>query len=222
MPCGRAGSSGPYAGFTVRRLGPLPVERKPGQPPGRAGARVMKRAETGSAGPSTGRRPVRIAVVIPAGPGDDIADTLASVLRYTDPSRIVVIVDDTSSASAVPPELPRRQGHEGRAARGQAPRAGSGSRRPPPTAGSSRITSRASCCAWTPTPSILGPGLEAAAEQAFRRNPGAGLLGAYRVGPDGGRRDFRPAARQLRAEIGPRGLRRPTPGRAPALRPARP
>ena len=50
----------------------------------------MTRAETG-----TGPQPVRIAVVIPAGPRDDIADTLDSVLRYTDPSRVVVIVADT-------------------------------------------------------------------------------------------------------------------------------
>ena len=56
---------------------------------------------------------------------------------------------------------------------------------------------------------VLGSGLEAAAESVFSRHPEVGLLGSYRVGPDGGRRDFRPAARQLRAETGPRGLRHP-------------
>jgi hypothetical protein len=160
-------------------------------------------------GPLTRRRPVRIAVVIPAGPGDDIADTLASVLQYADPSRVVVVVDDTSSASALEPGLtpdvtvmragPARPGTQG---------------------GLWVKTARA--YRWIlenyepdmvlrldADAVILGPGLEAAAEQAFGRHPGVGLLGAYRIGPDGGRRDFRPAARQLRAEIGPRGLRRP-------------
>ncbi len=164
----------------------------------------MTRAET-SAGPPTERRPVRIAVVIPAGPRDDIADTLASVLRYTDPSRIVVIVDDTS----VPPE----PAPDVRVIRAGQARPGTQGGLWVKTAPVYRwilqhyqpgIVLRLDADAV-----ILGPGLEAAAEQAFRRNPGIGLLGAYRVGPDGGRRDFRPAARQLRAEIGPRGLRRP-------------
>ncbi|MGH3257802.1 MAG: hypothetical protein ACRDOU_20820 [Streptosporangiaceae bacterium] len=165
----------------------------------------MKRA-----GSLTERRPVRIAVVIPAGPGDDIADTLASVLRYTDSSRVVVVVDDTSSATASYPELTPDV---------TVMRAG---RAKPGTQGGLWVKT-APAYRWIldryqpgmvlrldADAVILGPGLEAAAEQAFRRNPGAGLLGAYRVGPDGGRRDFRPAARQLRAEIGPRGLRRPS------------
>ena len=37
--------------------------------------------------PSGQRQAVRIAVVIPASSRDDIADTLASVVRYTDPSK---------------------------------------------------------------------------------------------------------------------------------------
>lgn len=169
----------------------------------------MNRAETETAGPLTDRRPVRIAVVIPAGPGDDIADTLASVLRYADSSRVVVIVDDNSSASAVHPELTPDV---------TVMRAGQAR---PGTQGGLWVKT-APAYRWIldryepemvlrldANAVLLGPGLEAAAEQAFRRNPEAGLLGAYRVGPDGGRRDFRPAARQLRAESGPRGLRRP-------------
>ena len=148
-------------------------------------------------------------MVIPAGPGDDIADTLASVLRYTDPSRIVVVVDDTSSASAVHPELP----NDVRVMKAGPARPGTQGGLWVKTAPAYHwilqnyepgIVLRLDADAV-----ILGPGLEAAAERAFRRNPGIGLLGAYRVGPDGGRRDFRPAARQLRAEMGPRGLRRP-------------
>ncbi|HEY6275979.1 MAG TPA: glycosyltransferase, partial [Streptosporangiaceae bacterium] len=143
-------------------------------------------------------KPVRIAVVIPAGPGDDIADTLASVLRYTDPSRIVVVVDDTSSAPEQAPDVKVIKAGQAR----------------PGTQGGLWVKT-APAYRWIldnyepemvlrldADAVILGPGLEEAAEQAFRRNPHAGLLGAYRVGPDGGRRDFGPAARQLRAETG--------------------
>ena len=56
---------------------------------------------------------------------------------------------------------------------------------------------------------ILGPGIEAAAEQAFARDPRVGLLGSYRTGPDGGVRDFSPVADRLRVEAGLRGLRHP-------------
>ena len=172
----------------------------------------MRVTMAGGASTATQRRPVRIAVIIPAGPGDDIDDTLASVLRYTDPSRVVVIVDDTSPAGA--------QGYE------------------PPGPSSDVVVIRARPAKpgtegglWVKVapayrwlldqyePGIvlrldadavmLGPGLEAAAEAAFRRDPEVGLLGAYRTGPDGGTRDFGPAATQLRFETGPRGLRHP-------------
>jgi hypothetical protein len=56
---------------------------------------------------------------------------------------------------------------------------------------------------------LIGHGLEAAAEKAFAENPEAGLIGSYRIGPDGGLRDFSPAARLLHAETGPRGLAQP-------------
>ena len=50
-----------------------------------------------SAGPT---RLVRIAVIIPAGPRDDILDTLASVVQYTDPSRVVLVIDDSGASHA--------------------------------------------------------------------------------------------------------------------------
>jgi hypothetical protein len=166
----------------------------------------------GGAATVTKRRPVRIAVIIPAGPGDDIDDTLASVLRYTDPSRVVVIVDDVSSASAeryAPPgpssgvvvikAQPARPGTEGGLWVKVAPAYRWVLDRYQPG-----IVLRLDADAV-----MLGAGLEAAAEEAFRRAPQVGLLGAYRTGPDGGTREFPPAARQLRAEIGPRGLRHP-------------
>lgn len=159
-----------------------------------------------------GRRPVRIAVMIPAGPRDDIADTLGSVMRYTDPSRVIVIMDDGSGLDAADGErlstCPDIVVIKSRPAR-------------PGTAGGLWIK-MAPAYRWlveTYRPGIvlrldadaviLGSGLEAAAEEVFGRNPEAGLLGSYRVRSDGESRDFRPAARQLRAEIGPRGLRHP-------------
>jgi hypothetical protein len=157
-------------------------------------------------------RPVRIAVVIPAGPGDDIADTLASVLRYTDSSRVVVVIDDGSSWDAEQAQLtgtspdvvvikarPTRPGTQGGLWVKAAPAYRWLLERYRPG-----IVLRLDADAV-----MLGPGLEAAAEEAFRGNPEVGLLGSYRVGPDGRRRDFRPAARQLRREIGPAGLLHP-------------
>lgn len=175
----------------------------------------MKPAETGharGAEAATKRRPVRVAVIIPAGPRDDIDDTLASVLRYTDSSRIVVIVDDTSSLSV------RHSQHTGTSPdvvviRAEPARPGTQGGLWVKVAPAYRLVLES----YQPgivlrldaDAVILGPGLEAAAEQAFNRNPEVGLLGSYRIGPDGGRRDFLPVARQLRKEIGIRGLRHP-------------
>jgi len=153
--------------------------------------------------------PVRIAVIIPAGPRDDILDTLASVRQYTDSSRVIVVIDDTSGAhgdlaalspgvTVLPPAAAR-----------------------PGTWGGLWIKV-AAAYRWVleryrpglilrldADALMLGPGLETVAEEAFARLPQAGLLGSYRTGPDGGPRDFSPVARQLRAETGPAGLRHP-------------
>jgi hypothetical protein len=159
-----------------------------------------------------GRRPVRIAVMIPAGPRDDIADTLASVVRYTDPSRVIVIMDDTAGPEAAGRGLtaesadieiitsrPARPGTQGGLWVKMAPAYRWLLAKYQPG-----IVLRLDADAV-----MLGSGLEAAAEDAFRRHPEAGLLGSYRVGADGGQRDFHPVARQLRAETGPLGLRHP-------------
>jgi hypothetical protein len=56
---------------------------------------------------------------------------------------------------------------------------------------------------------VIGPGIAELAAARFEADPGLGLLGSYRLGPDGGRRSFAPAAAALRAESGWRGLRQP-------------
>jgi hypothetical protein len=157
-------------------------------------------------------RPVRIAVVIPAGPRDDILDTLASVVHYADPSRVIVVIDDTGTPAATSARVrglsadiaviaapPRAPGADG----GLWVKLAAGYTwvldrfRP-------RVILRMDADAL-----MLGAGIEAAAERAFARDPGTGMLGSYRIGPDGEPRDFSPAARILRAEEGLHGLIRP-------------
>jgi hypothetical protein len=154
--------------------------------------------------------PVRIAVIIPAGPRDDIADTLASVLRYTDPSRIIAVIDDAPGVdrrniSNLSPDIavldppPARPGTTG-----------------------GLWTKVAAAYRWVldrfqpglvlrldADALFLGSGLEEAAEKAFSQHPEAGMLGSYRVDSTGAARDFTPVVRQLRAETGVAGLRRP-------------
>jgi hypothetical protein len=155
---------------------------------------------------------VRSAVIIPAGPRDNIPDTLASVMHYTDPSRIIVVIDDTLVPSkkissirdscpdtVVKPAPPKALGTQG----GLWVKLSAGYRwvlesyRP-------RMVLRLDADAL-----LIGHGLEAKAEQAFAASPTVGLLGSYKSGPDGGLRDSSWAARRLRAEAGLRGLVRP-------------
>lgn len=165
---------------------------------------------------------MRLAVVVPAGPSDDVADTLASVRHYTVPSRIVVVVDDTGTRDGGPgrfggpwPDtvvLPAPSGAPG----------GHGGLWVKLAAGyrwildryEPRIILRLDADAL-----VIGSGLESEAERAFSRNPAVGMLGSYRIGPDGGRRDTSWASRQLRIETGLRGLLRPK--RRSALRHSR-
>ncbi len=158
------------------------------------------------------KRQVSIAVIIPAGPHDDVADTMASVIHYTVPSRIVVVIDDTGTAAGhtgmaggpwpdtvvlpAPSSAPGGQG-------GLWVKLATGYRwlldRYEP-----RIILRLDADAL-----VIGSGLESAAEYAFSRDPRVGMLGSYRIGPDGGQRDTSWASRQLRIETGLRGLFHP-------------
>lgn len=157
-------------------------------------------------------RRVRIAIIIPAGPRDDLMDTLASVIFYSDESRVVVVVDDTmtlgndlhairklSSDIFVIPAPPRAAGGDG----GLWVKLAAGYRwvleRYQPG-----IILRLDADAM-----IIGRGLEMRAEQAFSVLPDVGLLGACRIGPDGGARDPSWAARELEIETGLRWLRYP-------------
>ncbi len=177
-----------------------------------AGPEMPGRTAPLAGSPGGPLRPVRIAVVIPAGPRDDILDTLASVVEYTEPSRIIVVIDDTGTLAEDP--APVRDLSEDIAVIAAPPRA--------PGAYGGLWVKLAAGYTWVldrfrprvilrmdADALMLGAGIEAAAERAFARDPGTGMLGSYRIGPDGGPRDFSPAARILRAEEGMRGLVHP-------------
>lgn len=160
-----------------------------------------------------GLAPVRSAVVVPAGPNDDVVDTVSSVLHYTAAPRHVVVVDDTGDQGqaravleALSPDvtvIPAPAGAPG----------GLGGLWVKIAAGYQHVL------ATRPFDVVLrldadalmiGPGLGALAKAVFDADPRVGMLGAYRTGPDGGERDWSPAARLLARECSWRGLDRPS------------
>ncbi|MEO3784327.1 hypothetical protein ABGB12_13410 [Actinocorallia sp. B10E7] len=152
----------------------------------------------------------RMAVVVPAGPRDDVADTVRSVLRWVERPAIVVVVDDTGGRL---PELggppvtvvPAPSGAPG----------GQGGLWVKLAAGMRYALDHADfdlLLRLDADALVLGPGLAGRAAERFAAAPRVGLLGSYRVGPDGAARDWSPARRVLAGELGVRGLR------APALR----
>jgi len=151
-----------------------------------------------------------LAVVIPAGPRDDVADTLASVLHHTAPPRLVVIVDDTGRdvgtvLEATSPDVkvvrapPRAAGSHG----GLWVKIAAGYRYAL-AAFDFDVLLRLDADAL-----VIGDGIAESAARRFAADPRLGLLGSYRRGPDGGTRDWSPAAAALRSECSLRGLRRP-------------
>ena len=148
----------------------------------------------------------RMTVVVPAGPRDDAADTLRSVLCYTDPE-LLVVIDDTQGRGIgledprvvvlTPPDSP--SGPFG----GLWVKQAAAFRYAVEHIGFDLLL-RLDTDAL-----ILGPGIAEAAADRFARDPVVGALGAYRVGPDGGSRDWTPARKMVRAELGLRGMRHP-------------
>ena len=163
----------------------------------------------------------RIAVVLPVGPKDAEAalDTLASALYYLSESRVVVAVDDTGSrtdfatqAEKLSPDivvLPAPQ-HAAGADGGLWVKLAAGYQWLLEKYAPDMIL-RLDADAL-----IIGAGIEERAAQEFAKDRKIGLLGSYRVCPDGTRRDWSWAARRIRIEAGVRGLRYP--GRRARLR----
>ena len=156
--------------------------------------------------------PVRIAVIIPAASRDDIFDTLESVVLYTDPARVILVIDDASKLSI---DHPRIRELSSEIVVMHPPSARSG------TSGGLWVK-EAAAYRWIlerfqpgillrldADALILRAGIEAAAEEFFASQPHVGLLGSYRIASDGGARDFSSAAHLLRLETGWLGLLHP-------------
>lgn len=157
-------------------------------------------------------RDIELAVVVPAGPRDDVVDTVRSILHWTTSDRVVVVVDDT-----------RREGLADELAELDpsivvlpAPADAAG------TQGGLwvKIASGYTFVAQRFNPVtllridadalVIGPNPERDAAAAFAAAPHLGLLGSFRTGSDGGARDFSWPAAQLRRETSALGLRHPS------------
>jgi len=157
----------------------------------------------------------RAAVILPVGPKDaeGAIDTLASALYYLDPSRIIVVVDDTDSRTdfrkkaqdlspdiVVLPASPLSHGTLGGLWIKQSVAYQWLLERY-----DSDVVMRLDADAL-----FIGPGIEDRATKEFDKDPRIGLLGSYRVRGDGAVRDWSWPARRLRAESGLRGFRYPS------------
>ena len=128
---------------------------------------------------------MRIAVIIPAGPRDDILDTLASVVQYTDPSRVIVVIDDTGTLAARSAQIRELSGDIVVIAAPPGAPGVLGGLWVKVAAGytwvleqvPARVILRMDADAL-----MLGSGIEAAAERALAREPGIGMLGSCRTG----------------------------------------
>jgi hypothetical protein len=144
-------------------------------------------------------------VVIPAGPKDDAADTIRSVLCYTDPE-LFLVVDDTHGRGIglkdprvvvfTPPDSP------------SGPFGGLWVKLAAAFQHAVEHVDFDVLLRLDTDALVLGPGIAEAAAQRFSSDPAVGALGAYRVGPGGEIRDWTPAGKMVRAELGLRGMRR--------------
>ena len=190
----------------------------PGSPA--EGAQIMKQRPrvvppgkpAGTTPPTGPARPVRIAVIIPAGPRDDILDTLASVVQYTDPSRVILVIDDTGALHARSEQIRELSGDIVVIPAPATVPGVLGGLWVKVAAGYTWILDRfrpGIILRMDADALMLGTGIEAAAEKALASQPDAGMLGSWRLDPAGNPRDFSPAARILQAEEGLHGLAHP-------------
>jgi hypothetical protein len=155
---------------------------------------------------------IRIGVIVPAGPRDDVMDTLESVVHYSDRSRKIVVIDDTGTLHLKMDEIRKISSDITVISAPEGAPGSQGGLWVKLTAGyrwmleryEPRIVLRLDADAL-----IIGYGLEEKAEQEFAKNPAIGILGACRIGPDGGRRDLTVPARMLWRETGILGLVHP-------------
>lgn len=133
------------------------------------------------------RRTVRCVVVIPAGPQDDVIDTVASVRHHIGPSRAVVVLDDRGGGPPLPPgndlHILEMAGHSGKwgGLFGNVARAYQYALEHFDFEMVLRLDADSL---------VIGDSPEVDAAKRFAARPQAGLLGSYRIGPTGKPRDF--------------------------------
>ena len=151
------------------------------------------------------------AIVIPAGPADDVVDTVQSVLHYIGRPRTIIVIDD--SRGGIDSDGLARLSSDVRIldAPSGAPgvhgglwvKLASGYRYALSNVDFD-VLLRLDADAL-----VIGRGIEDLARERFETAPGTGMLGSYRYDTTGGVRDWSPAARILGAECGLRGTRQP-------------
>lgn len=143
---------------------------------------------------------------MPVGPNDDALDTLDSLLRFTDGSLAVVLVDDTRGALApiadervavIP--APMAMGNRG----GLWLKIAAGYRH------ALEHWDFEVLLRMDADSLVIGPTPISEAIGRFKAESRLGMLGAYTVSAKGQPRDFGPAAEALASEIGWRGFRHP-------------
>ncbi len=152
-----------------------------------------------------------LGVVIPAGPGDDVVDTVRSVLRYTDQPRRIIVVDDTPDRQVESQLMTLSPDIVTVSAPTWAPGSMGGlwvkialGMRTLLACSDPDVVLKLDADAL-----ITGPGLVEAARTALGTASRIGILGAVRFSPDGNRRDWVSPGAEVRAALGLRGLRHP-------------
>jgi hypothetical protein len=154
---------------------------------------------------------IELAVVVPAGPRDDVVDTVRSILHWTTADRQVVVVDDSGIPTLADELTTLDPTVTVIPAPGDAPGA-QGGLWVKIAAGYRQVAQRyapRTLLRIDADALVIGPHPERDAEEAFAAHPEVGLLGSFRLGSDGGRRDFSWPSQQLRRETSALGLRHP-------------
>jgi len=151
-----------------------------------------------------------LGIVIPAGPRDDVADTVESVLTYTRTPRRIVLIDDTDDDRLA--QIADRSDDIDLIAPIHRHAARGGLLLENIAAGYRHLLGTFAFDAILRLDAdalVIGPGLAERAVERFATDGSIGLLGASRIAANGGTRDWSWAAAALARTCGPLGRRHP-------------